>query len=592
MSEPDKQREERRVPTASSRNEKLREIEALYRSQIKQIYSGSKEKIEKEEPKKAEERPRLEKKSVITTLLPPETPSEKTIQPVRSATTLNIESGSKYLGEPDSRASTLLRGESTRTIEILRKENETKELKIRELSNKCEALVEKLKKHLPAEEVQGELESLREFSEGKMERLENLFKIKNEEIFFKIKLQIIALLQEFGVAKEQLSEINEVASEGALFSFMAKKLKGRLKDFRSKEQESNFVLQKDRILSEKQEERIHYLTETNELLKLAESKLKAKVEDLKAQLNDFIERLRQREQENEERESELFRLRRQNEELNSVNQKLGLAVKGANSEKVDERRVWEAKEKEMKLLLNNYFLEKKKLEGELEEQQGAYEEVLIKQKFLEQENERLNRELIRWKERYEWQEREKENRVKELEEEKNALLASFEDYKVDHNQGVLMTHRADVDEALRKVEEYQRAYQQVLVELDDERRLLQRAEEQAQEQLERSEREWLEKVKRLEKLKLEEMYETQQENEQRLIDLREQYEQKEGLLAEEMQARMKALLAEKDKKNTENTMALENQNDELRREIDNLLKILDVKESLINVINSKKTNYD
>jgi hypothetical protein len=55
---------------------------------------------------------------------------------------------------------------------------------------------------------------------------------------------------------------------------------------------------------------------------------------------------------------------------------------------------------------------------------------------------------------------------------------------------------------------------------------------------------------------------------------------------------MKALLAEKDKKNTENTMALENQNDELRREIDNLLKILDVKESLINVINSKKTNYD
>jgi hypothetical protein len=99
-------------------------------------------------------------------------------------------------------------------------------------------------------------------------------------------------------------------------------------------------------------------------------------------------------------------------------------------------------------------------------------------------------------------------------------------------------------------------------------------------------------VKRLEKLKLEEMYETQQDNEQRLVDLRDQYEQKEGLLAEEMQARMKALLAEKDKKNTENTMALENQNDELRREIDNLLKILDVKESLINVINSKKTNYD
>ena len=38
-----------------------------------------------------------------------------------------------------------------------------------------------------------------------MARLENLFKIKNEEIFFKIKLQIISLLQEFEVSKEEIS---------------------------------------------------------------------------------------------------------------------------------------------------------------------------------------------------------------------------------------------------------------------------------------------------------------------------------------------------------------------------------------------------
>jgi len=36
-------------------------------------------------------------------------------------------------------------------------------------------------------------------------------------------------------------------------------------------------------------------------------------------------------------------MRRQIEELNSINQKLTTAVKGSNSEKVDERRVWEAK---------------------------------------------------------------------------------------------------------------------------------------------------------------------------------------------------------------------------------------------------------
>ena len=41
-----------------------------------------------------------------------------------------------------------------------------------------------------------------------MERLENLFKIKNEEIFFKMKLQIIGLLQEFQVPKEDINGIN------------------------------------------------------------------------------------------------------------------------------------------------------------------------------------------------------------------------------------------------------------------------------------------------------------------------------------------------------------------------------------------------
>lgn len=48
---------------------------------------------------------------------------------------------SKYFnfqeGDEKMRASVFLRGESTRTIEILRKENETKELKIRELTNRC-----------------------------------------------------------------------------------------------------------------------------------------------------------------------------------------------------------------------------------------------------------------------------------------------------------------------------------------------------------------------------------------------------------------------------------------------------------------------
>ena len=56
------------------------------------------------------------------------------------------------------------------------------------------------------------METLRQFSDGKMERLEHLFKIKQEEIFFKIKLQLIGLLQDFGIPKGELAEFNDVST--------------------------------------------------------------------------------------------------------------------------------------------------------------------------------------------------------------------------------------------------------------------------------------------------------------------------------------------------------------------------------------------
>lgn len=37
---------------------------------------------------------------------------------------------------------------------------------------------------------------------------------------------------------------------------------------------------------------------------------------------------------------------------------------------------------------------------------------------------------MRWKERYEWIEKEKEAKIKELEEEKNQLSLDFEEYKL------------------------------------------------------------------------------------------------------------------------------------------------------------------
>jgi cell division protein FtsB len=66
--------------------------------------------------------------------------------------------------------------------------------------------------------------------------------------------------------------------------------------------------------------------------------------------------------------------------------------------------------------------------------------------------------------------------------------------------------------------------------------------------------------------------------------MRDQQERKEALRAEEMQAHMRALLAEKDKKNTEQLVAYECENDQLRREIENLKDFLRAKEDFINAI--------
>jgi cell division protein FtsB len=51
---------------------------------------------------------------------------------------------------------------------------------------------------------------------------------------------------------------------------------------------------------------------------------------------------------------------------------------------------------------------------------------------------------------------------------------------------------------------------------------------------------------------------------------------------------LRALLAEKDKQSTKQMIELESENDQLRREINDLNKIIEVKESLINVISHKK----
>jgi hypothetical protein len=49
-------------------------------------------------------------------------------------------------------------------------------------------------------------------------------------------LQVVSLLQEFDIPKEELAPLNDVQTEASLLSFMSKKIKTQLKLFRSREQ--------------------------------------------------------------------------------------------------------------------------------------------------------------------------------------------------------------------------------------------------------------------------------------------------------------------------------------------------------------------
>lgn len=75
-----------------------------------------------------------------------------------------------------------------------------------------------------------------------------------------------------------------------------------------------------------------------------------------------------------------------------------------------------------------------------------------------------------------------------------------------------MGHRTELDEAYRKIEQYQRAYEAVLSQIDDERRLLERNEESHEQKMLRMERDWLNKVKNLQKLKEEELSDIRQDH--------------------------------------------------------------------------------
>ena len=64
-----------------------------------------------------------------------------------------------------------------------------------------------------------------------------------------------------------------------------------------------------------------------------------------------------------------------------------------------------------------------------------------------------------------------------------------------------MENKYQLDEAIRKIEAYQRNYEAVLMELEDEKKLLRLAENGYEKKMEQLEKEWIHKVKQIQKIK-------------------------------------------------------------------------------------------
>ena len=73
------------------------------------------------------------------------------------------------------------------------------------------------------------------------------------------------------------------------------------------------------------------------------------------------------------------------------------------------------------------------MQSVLEEKDGIIEEMDIKERCALEEFEKVNREYVRWKERYEWLEKEKEGKMLTYQEELDKLMTQFENYKKEFN---------------------------------------------------------------------------------------------------------------------------------------------------------------
>jgi hypothetical protein len=145
------------------------------------------------------------------------------------------------------------------------------------------------------------------------------------------------------------------------------------------------------------------------------------------------ERVSERDRLIEERDNEIFKLKKLYEDLQGQQLRVTANERQLTLQMDNMKRQHDSELKEMRNLLTRYNLEKREMQSVLEEKDGIIEEMDIKERFALEEFEKVNREYVRWKERYEWLEKEKEGKMLTYQEELDKLMTQFENYKKEFN---------------------------------------------------------------------------------------------------------------------------------------------------------------
>lgn len=242
-----------------------------------------------------------------------------------------------------------------RELRPVERREELRDGRISDLQNKVCCLYEQLKQFKPEAEIAVELRGL-EDGEKKVKRLENLLRIRNEEMFFRFKVKATALLEEFGCGRADIEAVQPLTTEDAVFEFLSGKLKARLKELRGQQQAEGQELLRDRMDKTHYEENIRYLTETNDLLRNNERRARDKVDELKKEWRVACERLVYSEKAHEDKDSEMFRIRKIVEEKEAQLQRLPSLEKAHTQALEQLRREQESQQQSLRTLLNDYNL--------------------------------------------------------------------------------------------------------------------------------------------------------------------------------------------------------------------------------------------